>query len=477
MSLRKQSLDALFWSAIDTVGRQGIQFLTSVLLARLLSPAEFGLMGMTSIFLAVASTFVDSGFSAALIQRKVISENDTTAVFYFNVGTAALVSVLLWFCAPLIADFYHEPVLTGLTRLLTLNLVISSLGAIQNSLLNKQINFKTPWKIGMAANVVSGGAAIWLAFRGFGVWSLAIQGLVSSAVTTILFWILVPWRPSWSFSWRALAPLFRFGSRLLASTLLNSIFERVQLLLIGKFFSPQQLGYYTRAYGAQQFPTASITSILSKVTFPVFSKIADDPARLQSAVRLSILSVMAVVLPALTGLAVLAEPFVRVVFGEKWLPCVAYLQILAFAGVLWPLHSINLSVLTASGRSDLFLRAEIIKKIVFLAALAISVTISVLAMVWANLIVSVLCFLVNAWFARGLIGYGALRQTLDLGGCISCTALMAGGVWLVNRQFQASPLTALIAGTCAGILIYVLAGLVLRVEAHRQCRVVLAEWL
>ena len=463
--LRERSLKAVVWSSADTFGRQGIQFITSILLARLLTPKEFGLVGMILVFLGVAGSFVDSGFSAALIQREKLTEEDKTSVFLFNISAGLGMAAVMYGAAPWIARFYAQPILTGLTRLLALNLFISACGSVQFGLLSRQLNFKTQWKVGMAASAISGAVAVALAWRGWGVWSLAIQANISALITTLLVWSLVSWRPSAKASIESLRSMFRFGSRVLTAVLINAVFERAQLLLIGKVFGPADLGYYTRAYGTQQMPASVFQTVVSKVTFPMFSTIAHDRERLKVAMRKCMTTIGAVVIPMMVGLALMAKPIVIVLFGAKWLPCVPYLRILALAGALWPLHVANLDVLMAAGRSDLFLRAEVVKKVLIAAALAVTVPISVMAMVWAVLAVNIVCYGVNVAYAQKVIDYNVAAQIKDLLKPLLSATVMA---LIVGALALAAKLTApvlLLAGVTTGVVVYIAMAFLLRVEA------------
>ena len=465
VGLRERSLKAVIWSSADTGGRQGIQFITSILLARLLTPAEFGLVGMIVVFLAVATSFVDSGFSSALIQRKDLTEEDKTSVFLFNISAGLGMAAVMYGAAPWIARFYAQPILTSLTRLLALNLFIQACGSVQFALLSRRLDFKTQWKVGMAATGISGAVAVALAWRGFGVWSLAIQANISALISTLLVWWLVPWRPSRKGSIKSLRSMFGFGSRVLASGLLNTVFDRVQLLLIGKVFGPADLGYYTRAFSTQQMPASIFQTIVSKVTFPMFSTIAHDRERLKAVMRKCMMTIGAVVMPIMAELALMAKPAVIVVFGAKWLPCVPYLRILALAGALYPLHVANLDVLMAAGRSDLFLRAEVVKKVLIAIALAVSVPISVMAMVWAMLVVSVLCYGVNATYAQGVIGYNIGAQIKDLLKPLLNTTAMALIVGALALAAKLTPPVLLLAGVTTGVVVYIAMSFLLRVEA------------
>jgi O-antigen/teichoic acid export membrane protein len=465
VGLRERSLKAVIWSSADTFGRQGIQFITSILLARLLTPAEFGLVGMIVVFLAVATSFVDSGFSSALIQRKELTEEDKTSVFLFNISVGLGMAAMMFWAAPWIARFYAQPILTGLTRLLALNLFIQACGSVQFALLSRRLDFKTQWQVGMAATGISGAVAVVLAWRGYGVWSLAIQANISALISTLLVWWLVPWRPSRKGSIKSLRSMFGFGSRVLASGLINTVYERVQLLLVGKVFGPADLGYYTRAYTTQQAPASLFQTIVSKVTFPMFSTIAHDRERLKAVMRKCMTTLGAVTMPMMAGLALMAKPIVIVLFGAKWLPCVPYLRILALAGALWPLHVANLEVMLAAGRSDLFLRAEVVKKVLIAVGLAVSVPISVMAMVWAMLVVSVLCYGVNATYAQGVIDYNIGAQIKDLLKPLLSTTAMALIVGALALAAKLTPPVLLLAGVTTGVAIYIAMSFLLRVEA------------
>jgi teichuronic acid exporter len=463
--LRERSLKAIVWSSADTFGRQGILFVTSIILARLLSPKEFGLVGMVLVFMAIATAFVDSGFSSALIQRKELTEEDKTSVFLFNITAGLAMAAMMFWAAPAVARFYEQPILTGLTRLMALNLFISAWGSVQFALLSRQLNFKTQCKVSMVASGVSGAVAVALAWLGWGVWSLAIQANLSALTSVLLVWSLVSWRPSGKASLHSLRSMFRFGSRVLASGMLNTIFDRLQLLLIGRVFGATDLGFYTRAYSTQQMPASVFQTVVSKVTFPVFSAIASDRDRLKAAMRICMTTIAAVVFPLMAGLALMAAPLVTVVFGPKWLPCVPYLRILALAGALWPLHVANLDVLMAAGRSDLFFRAEVVKKVVYAIALAVSVPISVSAVVWATLVTSMTCYGVNAGYAQRVIDYSIGSQINDLLKPIVATIAVALVVGALTFATTLNPPALLFAGVTTGIAVYVAVSFVLRIDA------------
>ena len=466
--LRSRSIAALGWSAIDVAGRQGIQFAVTLVLVRLLSPAEFGLIGMLTLFIALASSIVDSGFGSALIQRKDITEEDKSSVFYFNAAVGAVMALALFFAASWIAGFYRQPILLPMTRWMSLNLFIDSFGVVQVALLTRTLNFRTQCKVSILAIVVSGATAVLMARLGYGVWSLVAQTLVYTAVSTALLWVVCPWKPTLLFRVQSLRSLYGFGSRMLVSGLLNTFFDRIQLTVIGKAFSARELGYYTRAFSTQQFPVALISFVVSRVTFPVFSQASHDIDLLRRGVKKALVSLMVLTFPMMIGLAVVAKPFVLVLFGPKWLPCVQYLRILSIAGALWPVHIVNLNVTMAMGRSDLFLRLEILKKILIGLGIVCTFRISVLAMVWAMLIVGVICVIINTHYTKPLIGYGLFSQLYDLAPYAAVSVLMAAVAWAVSTLLSGQPAVQLILSVLASISFYCGACYVLRLDAYRS---------
>jgi O-antigen/teichoic acid export membrane protein len=298
--------------------------------------------------------------------------------------------------------------------LMAVNLFIGSFGVVQVAVLTRSLDFRAQCKAGIVAVILSGISAIWMAWKGYGVWSLAAQSVIYTTVSTCLIWALCPWKPRLRFHVESLRSLFGFGSRMLASGLLNTFFDRIQLAVIGKAFSAAALGFYTRAFSTRQFPVNLLSAVITRVTFPVFSQLSHNRDSLRPAFRRALVSFMVLTLPMMFGLAVVAKPLVMVLFGAKWLPCVPYLSVLSIAGALWPLHIMNLEVVMAVGRSDLFLRLEIVKKILIGIGVLATFRISVMAMVWAILIVSMACVFLNSHYAKVLIGYGTVAQFVDL---------------------------------------------------------------
>ena len=362
-SLKDKTVKGVIWSSIDRFSAQGIQFVFSILIARLLLPEDYGVIAMLNIFLAVSQTFIDSGFGTALIRKIDRTETDFSTVFYFNIAVASVFYVILFFCAPAIANFYETPLLESVTKVVALNLIINSLSGIHNAKLSIVIDFKSRAKISIITTLLTGAVGLWMAYAGYGVWTLVVQNLLSSVIRTVMLWIIVRWRPQLVFSWKSFKELFSFGSKLLASALLDTLYNNIYTLVIGKVFSPSTLGVYSKAKNLAQFPSSNITSVLQSVTFPVLSTIQNDEERLSDAYKRFLKLSAFVVFPLMVGLAAVADPFIRIALTDKWANAICLLQILCFSLIWYPIHAINLNILQVKGRSDYFLKLEIIKKV------------------------------------------------------------------------------------------------------------------
>ena len=455
MSLRQKTISALSWSACERFSQQGIQFVIMIILARLLSPQEFGLIGMLTIFIALAQSFINSGFGQALIQKQDATYTDECSIFYFNILVGFLAAGTLCLVAPWIAAFYDQPLLTSLTRALSLNLVLNAFGLIQTTLLNKHIDFKTLFKVGLGATLVSGVIGVAMAYNGYGVWSLVAQSLSRTFLNTVLLWLLTSWRPAWVMSLASLKQMFGFGSRLLFSGILDTIFVNIYLVVIGKLFSPTALGYYSQAKNLQNLPAANICAIVGRVTFPVFSNLQDDKARLKQSLRKALTTLMLVVCPMMVGLGFLAKPFILVLFGEKWLPIVPYLKLLCIIGIFLPLHVINLNILNSLGRSDLFLRLEIFKKIIVVLTISITYRWGIEAMLWGQILTSFLAYYLNSYYVGKLLDYTIFDQLKDGLPYLYAALVMGVFVW-VSSFFIEDVFFTVILGMMQGISSYYL---------------------
>lgn len=463
--LKERALKATIWSALDVFLRQGLRFIFTVVLARLIAPDQFGIVALLSLFTGLAGAFVDSGFAPALIQRQHTSHADESTVFWFNVATGAAATLVLAAAAPLIANFFSQPVLAPLTRLISLSVFVGSLGSIHLVLLEKKLDFRTQLKVGAIATVVSGAVAVALALKGFGVWALAWQQVTAAICTTAALWILHPWRPTAIFSRASARSLFGFGGYVLATNLIDTAFTRVYTVLVGKFFGVRELGFYNRADSTQQLPGGTLMTILMRVAFPIFSVANADKDQLRRGVQLSVRGVTLVNAPAMLGLAAVAAPLLATVFGARWLPAAPILQVLCLAGVLTPLHRINLTVLVAQGHSRLFFNLEVIKKALGIALLTGGAAFGVMGVAWAMVVFNVAAFFINGWYTGRYLGYGAAAQTRDIAPIIAVSMAMGLVVHGLGIFWHPIAPVALIAGIAFGVLFTVAAAQLLHLAA------------
>lgn len=440
--------------------RQGLTFGVTIVLARLVTPAEFGTIGLLALFAGIASAFVDSGFSSALIQRQDVTHTDESTVFWFNLLAGVVVALLLWLSGPWIAGFYELPVLEVLVSLLAVNVLISALGAIHATLLTKHLNFKVQMKISGLANGIAGVVAILLAVQGHGIWALVAQTLVATLLTTVLLWVFHPWRPAMVFSTASVRKLFGFGGYLMAAGLMDVMYTRLYSLIIGKVYSVAELGHFNRADGVRQMPLGLMGSVVSRVAFPVFSMAAGDADKLRQGVRFSIRVIMFINIPVMMGISVVSAPLIEALFGVAWLPAAPLLSVLALASIFWPLHVINLQVLKAQGHSQLFFRLEVIKKVVGTLLLVAGSFYGVIGMVYGILVSGLFSFYINAYYTRVFLQYGVWQQTKDFLPVLGVTAPMAVLVGWVGHVWQASawielPVLSLLGAAIFLVLVYV----------------------
>ncbi len=414
MSLKQKTVSGLLWSFIDNFARLGIQFIVGIILARLLSPKEFGLIGMLTIFIAISQSFIDSGFGQALIRKKDPSQADYSTVFYFNIIIGCICFSILFFCAGLISRFFNEPQLKALVQVLGLSLIINSFTIIQQTILTRRIDFKLQARISIISSIISGTIGIGMAFAGYGVWSLVIKTLTMYAITSILLWLWNRWKPNLIFSIQSFKELFSFGSKLLVSGLMNTIYYNAYYVIIGKYFSAQELGYYTRADQFSSLPSSNLTSVIQRVSYPVLSSIKEDIPKLKEAYIKLIRSTMLICFVLMLGMAATARPMVLTLIGEKWEPCIIYLQLLCFVGMFHPLHALNLNMLQVLGRSDLFLRLEIIKEMLAIPIIIIGVIWGIKAMILGMLVKTMIAYYLNSYWSGHFIGYSFLDQIKDI---------------------------------------------------------------
>ena len=445
-SLKNKTKKGLAWSMIERFATQGVQFLFGIILARLLSPDDYGVIAMPLVFLAIAQCIIDSGFSTALIRKPELTEDDLSTAFYFNIGIGILCYAVLFFSSPLIADFYHTPILSSLLKVTALAVLFNPLCAVQQAILTRKIDFKTQAIVSLSGAVVSGIVGLYMAYNGFGVWSLVFQQVGGYVMRTILLWILGKWKPKRKWSWESFHYLWGFGSKMLGSGLLDTIYNNIYPIVIGKYFCANDLGNYTRAQQFATLPSSNVTGVLQRVTFPVLSRLAKNYRKI---LKLSAF----LIFPLMLMLSAIADPLVRVLLTDKWEGCIILLQIICFSMMWYPIHAINLNLLTVKGRSDLFFRLEIFKKVVGVIIMCITIPNGILWMVSGSVVSSMIALVINTYYTGKIIHVGYFKQMRDLLPIFGVSFAM-WLVILVSFWFSSNIYTQLFIGVIVGVVFY-----------------------
>ena len=462
-SLKNKAIKGTLWSSLERFSVQGMQFVVMLKIARILGPKNYGLIGMLMIFIALSRSLTDSGFGQALIRKENNTDADRNTVFYFNLVVSCSLYLLLFAIAPLVADFYNEPQLVSVMRVYCLVVIIDSLAIIQRSILTYHIDFKTQMKASVSATVVSSVVALIMAYKGFGVWALVGQQLSSAVINTLTLWLYSKWRPSLQYSWQSFHELFSFGSKLMISGVINTVYSNLYALVVGKVFNATTLGFYTRAQHYSEFPSSNVTSVLQRVTYPVLCKMKDDTERLRTNYRRMLRVSAFVVFPLMCGMAGAAYPLVEVLLGHKWHYAATLLIPISFAMMWYPVHSLNLNLLQVKGRSDLFLKLEIIKKLIGVTILAISVPFGLLFMCYTKIFSALISLFINTYYTGKLIQVGFFRQLGDLSKTLVTSLCMFAIVFGINHYID-SYLVQLIADIIVGAVFYIGVAFVFKFE-------------
>lgn len=450
------------WSALDIVLRQGVQFVVTVVLARLLAPEDFGIIALLSFFTSLSIAFAQSGLTLGLVQRQDTSRDEESVVFWWNLAIALLFSAALVASGPALADFYGHPVLAPLMWIAAGQIVLSALGAVQTALLTRALAFSRLTMVGIASSLLAGAAGIAVAVTGGGIWALAAQILAAAAINTAGLWIASPWRPSAHWHFRTGRNVFNFGTWVSLGYLLEVLYTQGSALLIGKLYGVRDLGFYNRAMSTQLLPSTILAQIVSRIALPLFSARAAEPDALRRGLRMAIGLSMMLNLPAMVGLALLAPEVILVLFGEKWLPAAPILSILAISGIFFPLHAINLQMVLAQGNTRTFLRNEIAKKTIGIACMVVGSLFGIVGLAWSQVVYSLLAAIVNTRPSQASLGYGLAPQLRDLSGIFAATLAMAAAIAGLKTVLVLDPLATLLLCTAAGGLVYLAAGLLLR---------------
>lgn len=460
--VRSQLLYGVVWNSIEKVLMRGASFLIGIILARILSPSDFGLIGMLAIFISVSNVFIEGGLAKALIQRKDCMGIDYSTAFVSNIVMSVCVYLILFFSAPWIALFYKEPILTSLTRVLALNFILGSINIVQRARLMSKMDFKSLAQINIISTIGGGIIGITMAYMGLGVWALVGQTILSTFILVFLFPFYSKWSPSLEFSMKSFRELFGFGSKLMLTGVMSVIMNNISIICIGRYYRSQQLGYYTRALQSADFISQTIYSVLGNVTFPVLSNLQDERDRLVFVYRKTLFFTAMFVLPIMVLCALLARPLVLLILTEKWLPCVVLMQWLFLARIFYPLSALNMNILNAIGRSDLYMKLDFSKIPLDIIILAISIPLGIKAIAIGCFFNSFICFFINAYLPGRILGYGSFQQLREWRYIILSVIFMALAVYMFTLFFNNIWIQLVVGGTI-GLVVYLLCCLIFKV--------------
>lgn len=413
-NLKKKTISGMIWTSIGKFGTMGLNFIANLVLARLLMPSDYGTIGMLQIFINVSSVFATAGFGMALVQKKNPTHIDFTSVFYWNLTASIFFYGVLFLSGPAIARFYKMPELTSVLRVQSLALIIHAFYVVQTSQLQKQLRFRELSIRTVVATLVGTIVGVVMAFLGYGVWSLVFSHLVSVLTSVLLLWKMSSWRPTWEFSWQSLKELFSFGGLMALSSLVETVYNNIQGLVIGKWFSSSDLGYYTQAKKLETIPTDAISQVVNQVSFPVFSALQDDKSRLLLGVRKNITSITYINFPLMILLIVVAKPIITFLYGIKWIESVPYLQILCFGGIVYTMNTINTNVIKSLGKSNVYFVIQLVKRLLGILFIFVSIRWGVIGLMWAIALYSYVSLLINSFVNKKLINYGLIAQIKDV---------------------------------------------------------------
>ena len=464
VSKEKRSIvSGLFWKTLERGGIQAVHFFITLFLARILLPSDYGVIAISTVFISIGTVFSQSGFGVALIQKRNISEEDKSSVFFISLAIAISVYALIYFSAPFVADFYKKQELKDILRVISLGILLTPMTTIQYAILMKEMLFKKNFFIVVISTTISGAVGITMAYKGYGIWALVGQSLTDNVTQFVEMLIIVKWRPKFKFSLNKVKELFDYGWKIFASTLLDTVYKELNNIVIGKRFRSEVLGYYNRGVQFPNLIVTNVTNSISVVMFPAYSANQNDKARLREMVRKSIVTSCFVIFPLMAGLAAVARQIVIILLTEKWLGCVPFMQIFCIIYAFYPVHTANLQVIKGMGRSDIFLKLELIKKTLGIVTLGITVFINVYAVAIGSLINSLISMFINVYPNKKLLGYSYKQQWKDIAPSFILSAAMAICVYSI-QGINLSPGVTLTIQLVVGIAFYTIASWILKLE-------------
>lgn len=452
---QNKAIKGVLWSAIERFSVQGIQFILSIIIARLVMPSEYGLIAMLTIFLAIAQCFIDSGFGNALIQKQNRTETDYSTVFYFNIVVALVFYFILYISAPYIALFYKEPQLNAITKWVGLNIVLISFSIVQRAKLTINLDFKTQAQASLSAVIISGAIAIYLAYHNYGVWALVVQSLLNNFLNTFILALRTKWIPKLVFSKESFKGLFSFGSKLMLSGLLHTIYLNLYSLVIGRFYSSSNVGFYNRSYTIAQYPSSNIVSVISRAIYPIQCSEQNNTEKLSNSFHKYLRMECYIIFPLMIGLAALSKPLIHILLTEKWLPAAPLLAILSIAYMWYPVMVLNNQILNVKGRSDYFLQAEIIKKIIAFAILFITLPFGMKILCLGIILYNIMDMAIIIFYAKKVIKTSYFKQIKELIPILILSVTMGIIVYFITLLFN-NNFPALILGFLIGAIYYLI---------------------
>lgn len=453
VSIKHQTKRGIYWTFFNQFANSGLTFIVGVIMARLLSPSDYGITALPVVFISVAEIFINGGFGTAMIRKPELKETDLSTAFYYSASMGVFLYIVLFFAAPLIAEFYNEPVLISLVRVTALTFLWTPLGTPQNIILQRRLDFKTPARIAITTRIIGAIIGISFAYLGYGLWALVIMSVVSSFLYLIQTWIVVKWTPKGGWSSESFRYLWGFGNKLVISAIIDKIYTNITPIVVGKFYSTTDLGIYNRAHGYAALPAQQGTNVIQQVTFPVLSRLQDNDVALANGYRKMLKVSAFVIFPVMTLLSALAKPFIVILVTEKWIDAVLLLQILCFSMMWYPIHAINLNLLQVKGRSDLFLKLEVWKKLIGLTVMACTLPFGLVYFVSAGIASSFISLFINTYYTGKLINIGFRKQMHDLMPTYGLSILIFCVVYGMN-QFIDNLWLQLILGGSVGVALY-----------------------
>jgi teichuronic acid exporter len=471
MSLRKEAISGMTWTYFQQFGSQLISFGVSIVLARIILPEEFGLIGMIAIFMGLGTALFQGGLASSLIRTKELTEDDYSTVFFFNLAGSIVIYGVLFLAAPWISEFYNQPTLVNITRVYGLTYILSAFGTVQNTILTIELRFKKQAIIGLPALIISSIIGLVMAYFDYGVWSLVVSALVNTLFTSLFLWSSSDWYPKRIFSKEKFRQHFHYGYKLTLSSMLDIIFTNIYQIIIGRYYSPAQVGYYTRANSLMMLPVGNVSGALNRVIFPLFSKVQDDIPRFRNAYKQIMQIVLFIITPIVILMALLAKPLIILLFTDKWIAVVPIFQIICFTGVLHPIHKYNLLVLQVKGRSDLFLKLEVVKKVALSVILIIAFFYGFYALLWGQLIFSIVALLINTHYAGRMLEYSVVQQLKDIAPVFAFAIVMGVVTYFVaNALRDFNNISQLLVAGLSGGVTYLIVAHVFNFESIKDIK-------